>query len=149
MRAVLQRVSSAQVSVGDRITGRIGPGLLVLVGVERGDAGPDVDYTAGRIHDLRLFADADGRMNLSLADAGGSVLVVSQFTLCADTRKGRRPSFDAAAPPQDARVLYEQLVRDLRARGHIVETGEFQALMSVALVNDGPVTVLVDSRKGR
>ena len=125
----------------------IGRGLLVLLGVERGDGPADAEYVAGKIRELRCFADAEDRMSLSVVDAGGHVLVVSQFTLCADTRKGRRPSFDAAAPPAEARLLYQDVVRRLRDTGLIVETGQFQAMMAVGLVNDGPVTFLVDSRK--
>ncbi len=147
MRAVLQRVSSAEVTVDGRRVGAIGAGLLVLRGVETGDGPSDVTYTADKIADLRCFADEADRMNRSVADIGGGVLVVSQFTLCGDTRKGRRPSLDAAAPPAEARLLYDDVVRQLRARELVVETGEFQATMAVALVNDGPVTFLVDSRK--
>ena len=147
MRAVLQRVSAAQVLVDGAPVGAIGRGLLVLLGVEQGDSAADAEYTADKIHDLRCFCDADGRMNLSVADVGGSVLVVSQFTLCGDTRKGRRPSFDAAAPPVLARALYEQVAARLGARGLEVATGRFQATMAVSLVNDGPVTLLVDSRR--
>ena len=147
MRAVLQRVLSAEVTVDGRRVGAIGSGLLVLLGVEAGDGPPDVAYTADKIADLRCFADQAGRMNRSVAEIGGGVLVVSQFTLCGDTRKGRRPSFDAAAPPDEARLLYEDVVRQLRGRALAVETGEFQANMAVALINDGPVTFLVDSRK--
>jgi D-aminoacyl-tRNA deacylase len=151
MRAVVQRVASASVAVLDgdtsRETGRIGPGLLVLLGVETGDGPADVQYIASKIRELRVFPDADHRMNLSVADVGGAVLVVSQFTLAGDCRKGRRPSFDAAAAPELARPLYEHVVSDLRASGLTLATGEFQAKMHVALVNDGPVTLLLDSRK--
>ena len=147
MRAVVQRVSSASVTVDHRIVGQIGRGLLALVGVERDDGVADVEYIAGKISDLRVFEDAEHHMNRSVHDVGGAVLVVSQFTLAADCRKGRRPSFDAAAPPQIARPLYEQVVRELQAGGLTVATGEFQAMMQVALVNDGPVTLLLDSRK--
>ena len=147
MRAVLQRVLTAEVTVDGRRVGVIGAGLLVLLGVETGDGPADVVYTADKIADLRCFADEQGRMNRSVVDMRGGVLVVSQFTLCGDTRKGRRPSFDAAAPPTEARLLYEDVVRHLRARELVVETGEFQAMMAVSLVNDGPVTFLVDSRK--
>ena len=147
MRAVLQRVSSASVSVGDRVTGRIGRGLVVLLGIEAGDGPTDRDYVIGKIRDVRIFPDEDDRMNRSVADAAGAVLVVSQFTLCGDVRKGRRPSFDQAASPADAKLLYEDAVRALRETGLPVETGEFQAMMQVALVNDGPVTILLDSRR--
>jgi D-aminoacyl-tRNA deacylase len=149
MRAVVQRVTSAQVAVGDRLTGEIGPGLLVFVGVEKGDTQTDVEYIAGKIRDLRIFEDEGepSRMNRSVADCRGSVLVVSQFTLLADVRKGRRPSFDAAAAPEAARTHYEAVVRELRASGLTVATGEFQAMMRVRLENDGPVTILLDSRR--
>jgi D-tyrosyl-tRNA(Tyr) deacylase len=147
MRAVVQRVTSARVTVGDRVTGEIGPGLLVLLGVEGGDGPADVQYIAAKTRDLRIFADEAGKMNLSVLDRQGGVLVVSQFTLSGDARNGRRPSFASAAPPQIARALYEDVVRELTASGLRVETGEFQAMMHVALVNDGPVTILLDSRK--
>ena len=152
MRAVVQRVSSARVTVGARVTGEIGVGLLVLVGVEQDDGPADVGYVAAKIRDLRIFED-DGdeqgrkRMNRSVVDVGGKVLVVSQFTLYGDMRRGRRPSFDGAAPPELARALYEDLVRELRAAPLPVATGEFQAMMHVELVNDGPVTILLDSDK--
>lgn len=147
MRAVVQRVRSAGVTVGGQITGAIGPGLLVFVGVARGDDAADVAYVAAKIRDLRIFPDADGRMNRSVVESGGAVLLVSQFTLQADCRKGRRPSFDAAAAPAEAQPLYEQVVRAVRGLGLTVETGVFQADMEVALVNDGPVTLLLDSRR--
>ena len=147
MRAVVQRVTSARVTVDDRLTGEIGPGLLVLVGVDQGDGPADVQYVATKIRDLRIFADEAGKMNRSVLDCRGGVLVVSQFTLSGDARNGRRPSFASAAPPQIARALYEDVVRELKASGLRVETGEFQAMMQVSLVNDGPVTILLDSRK--
>ena len=147
MRAVVQRVTSARVTVGDRVTGEIGPGLLVLLGVEQEDGPADLQYITAKIRDLRIFADDAGKMNLSVHDRRGAVLVVSQFTLAGDARNGRRPSFASAAPPQIARALYEDVVRELRTSGLRVETGEFQAMMQVALVNDGPVTILLDSRK--
>ena len=147
MRAVVQRVASAKVTVGDRTTGEIGAGLLVLLGVEQGDGPPDVQYIASKIRELRIFADEAGKMNRSVLDKQGSVLVVSQFTLSGDARNGRRPSFISAAPPQIANALYEDVVRELKGSGLRVETGEFQAMMQVALVNDGPVTILLDSRK--
>lgn len=148
MRALLQRVTSARVLVGRAITGEIGRGLLVFVGVGRDDTIDDVKYLAAKICDLRVFeSDAGKSMDRSVLDVGGSVLVVSQFTLYGDVRKGRRPSFDGAAPPDDARRLYEEFVRELRATHLPVATGEFQAMMQVELVNDGPVTLLIDSRK--
>lgn len=147
MRAVVQRVTSARVRVEDRIVGEIGPGLLVFAGVEKGDRDDDVAYVAGKVNDLRIFEDGAGKMNLSLADAGGAVLVVSQFTLCGDCRRGRRPSFDDAEAPAAARPVYDQLVAALRALNLNVETGEFQAHMDVDLTNDGPVTILLDSRR--
>jgi D-aminoacyl-tRNA deacylase len=148
MRAVIQRVTSARVSVGDRVTGEIARGLLVLVGVGRGDTTADVQYIAAKIRDMRVFEGEPGKpMDRSVVDVGGSVLVVSQFTLYGDMRRGRRPSFDEAAAPEAARDLYEALVRELRAAQLPVATGEFQAMMHVSLVNDGPVTVLVDSRR--
>jgi D-tyrosyl-tRNA(Tyr) deacylase len=148
MRAVIQRVTSARVRVGQRVTGEIERGLLVLLGVGRGDTLDDVQYVAGKIRDLRLFESEAGKpMDRSIADIGGAVLVVSQFTLYGDVRKGRRPSFDDAAAPADARNLYEAVVRELQAAHVPVSTGEFQAMMQVELVNDGPVTVLVDSKR--
>jgi D-tyrosyl-tRNA(Tyr) deacylase len=148
VRAVVQRVTSARVRVGDRVTGEIGRGLLVLLGVGRDDGPADVKYVAGKIRDIRVFESEDGKpMDRSVADVGGAVLVVSQFTLYGDVRRGRRPSFDAAAAPERARALYEDLVRELRAASLTVETGEFQAMMQVELVNDGPVTILLDSTR--
>jgi D-tyrosyl-tRNA(Tyr) deacylase len=135
------------VTVGARITGEIGAGLLVLLGVEQHDGPQDVQYIAAKIRDLRIFQDDAGKMNLSVLDRQGGVLVVSQFTLSGDARNGRRPSFASAAPPDIARALYEDVVRELKTSGLRVETGEFQAMMHVALVNDGPVTILLDSRK--
>ena len=146
MRAVIQRVLEASVSVEDQIVGRIGQGFLVLLGVADGDSQEDVIWTAGKVRSLRVFDDADGRMNLALEDVGGSVLVVSQFTLLGDCRKGRRPSFTAAASPDLADRLYRSFVAELRGCGLQVETGTFRAAMQVQLVNDGPVTLLVDSR---
>lgn len=147
MRAVVQRVSSAQVTVGDRVVGRIGRGLLVFIGVSADDGPDDVRYIAGKVRDLRVFEDAQGKMNLTLGDVGAGVLLVSQFTLYGDCRKGRRPSFDQAAPPTVARALYEDVARELRDAGVAVETGEFQAYMRVELANDGPVTLLLESRR--
>ena len=150
MRAVVQRVSSASVAVEGATVGQIGPGLLVLVGVEREDGPADVAYVANKVCELRIFedpGDSAKHLNRSVRDAGGGVLVVSQFTLAGDCRKGRRPSFDEAAPPALAKPLYEDVVRQLRSAGLTVATGEFQAMMQVSLVNDGPVTVLLDSRR--
>ena len=147
MRAVVQRVTSAKVTVGERVTGEIGPGLLVLLGVDQGDGPADLQYIVSKVRDLRIFADADGKMNQSVLDVQGGVLVVSQFTLSGDARNGRRPSFVSAAPPQIARALYEEVVRELQSSGLQVATGEFQTMMQVSLVNDGPVTILLDSRK--
>jgi D-tyrosyl-tRNA(Tyr) deacylase len=145
MRAVIQRVTSARVEVDGAIVGQIGPGLLVLLGVSKTDSEKDVDFLAGKIVNLRVFADADGKMNLSVLESGGALLVVSQFTLYGDCRKGRRPGFDAAAPAETARALYESFVAAARMTGVRVETGVFQAHMAVSLVNDGPVTLLVES----
>ncbi len=147
MRAVIQRVSSARVRVDGRTVSEIGRGFLVLLGVARDDGPADAEYLAAKIRDLRVFEDAEGRMNRALADVQGAVLVVSQFTLYGDCRKGRRPSFDAAAPAPVARALYEEVVHHLRTDDLHVETGEFQAMMAVELVNDGPVTLLLDSRR--
>ena len=148
MRAVIQRVASARVRVDERVVGEIARGLLVLLGVGREDREADVRYVAGKIRDIRVFESEAGKpMDRSVADAGGAVLVVSQFTLYGDVRRGRRPAFDGAAPPDAARGLYEAVVRELRSSGLPVATGEFQAMMQVELVNDGPVTVLVDSRR--
>jgi D-tyrosyl-tRNA(Tyr) deacylase len=150
MRAVVQRVSSAAVTVGEREAGKIARGLLVFVGVERGDGPADVQYIAGKVRELRVFedpADPAKRLNRSVQDVGGSVLVVSQFTLAGDCRKGRRPSFDEAEAPLVARPLVDDVIRDLRTAGVVVESGEFQAMMQVSIVNDGPVTLLLDSRK--
>lgn len=149
MRAVVQRVTEARVRTGDHTSGEIGPGLLVLLGIGRDDGPDDVAYVVAKIRDMRVFEGDEGRhMDRSVADTGGAVLVVSQFTLYGDVRKGRRPSFDAAAPPEIARTLYESVVRELRAAQMPVATGEFQAMMRVELVNDGPVTILLDSKKG-
>jgi len=147
VRAVVQRVSSAKVTVDGEITGAIGAGLLVFVGVAAGDGPADVEYIASKTRELRIFPDDDGRMNRSIVESGGAVLVVSQFTLQGDCRRGRRPSFDSAAPGPMARALYEDVVRQLRDTGLSVCTGVFQAHMDIELVNDGPVTLLLDSRK--
>lgn len=147
MRAVIQRVTRAQVRVGEEVVGKIGPGIVVLLGVAKTDTKEDADYLAAKILGLRIFDDENGKMNLSLAETHGSVLAVSQFTLCGDVRKGRRPSFDEAAPPQLARELYEYFVGRIREAGVTCETGRFQAMMQVELVNDGPVTILLDSKR--
>src|SRR3954471_1626533 len=142
MRAVVQRVARAKVTVGDETTGEIGRGLLVLLGVRKGDAEAAADYLAEKVAGLRVFEDAEGKMNLDVQQAGGAVLVISQFTLYGDVRKGKRPSFDDAARPEEAGALYEHFVRKLRGLGMKVETGRFQEMMQVELVNDGPVTIL-------
>ncbi len=147
MRAVIQRVNCASVTVDGRVAGEIGAGLLVLLGVGRLDNPESASYLAEKITNLRIFSDEAGKMNLSLLDSGGAVLVVSQFTLYGDTRGGRRPSYIQAAPPEEANRLYEEFVRSMRALGVTVETGVFQAHMQVELVNDGPVTILLDSEK--
>lgn len=147
MRAVIQRVERASVSVEGEIRGQIGAGLLVLIGVEEGDGDADFRYIAEKAPNLRVFEDEQGKMNRSLLDVGGEVLAVSQFTLLGDARGGRRPSFITAARPETADPMYERLVADWRARGIRVETGVFGAHMKVSLVNDGPVTILLDSRR--
>lgn len=147
MRAVIQRVSRAQVTVDGTVRGAIKNGLLVLLGVAADDGDADLAYLADKTAGLRIFEDDAGKMNLSVEDAGGALLVVSQFTLFGDIRRGRRPSFDNAAPPQMADALYQRYVELLRAKGLQVETGVFQAMMEVELVNDGPVTILLDSKK--
>jgi D-aminoacyl-tRNA deacylase len=147
MRAVIQRVSRAKVTVEGSPTGEIGLGLLVLLGVAREDTENDVNYLAEKIAGMRIFEDENGKMNRSVVDVGGSVLVVSQFTLYGDVRRGKRPSFDAAAPHEHARQLYEKFVERIRAIGLRCETGRFQAMMQVELVNEGPVTILLDSGK--
>jgi len=147
LRAVVQRVSRAHVSVGEEVVGKIGRGLLVLVGVSKTDTRSDADYLAAKIIGLRIFEDDAGKMNLSLGETGGSVLAVSQFTLYGDVRKGRRPSFDEAAPPQLANDLYEHFVGKIREAGLVCEKGRFQAMMQVELTNEGPVTILLDSTR--
>jgi D-tyrosyl-tRNA(Tyr) deacylase len=147
MRAIIQRVKEARVDIGSETVGQIGEGILVLLGAGKDDTRADADYLADKILSLRIFEDPDGKMNLSVTDTGGSLLVVSQFTLYGDCRKGRRPSFDKAAPPEVAEALYEEFVSKLRSRGARVETGRFRAMMDVHLVNWGPVTLLIDSRK--
>jgi D-tyrosyl-tRNA(Tyr) deacylase len=147
MRAVVQRVSRAQVAVDGEIVGDIGRGLLVLLGVTHADNEADADYLAGKIAGLRVFEDENGKMNLDTAAVSGGILVVSQFTLYGDVRRGKRPSFDAAAAPERARQLYEYFVERIRAAGLRCQTGRFQEMMEVELVNDGPVTILLDSTK--
>ncbi len=147
MRAVVQRVSRAKVTVGNDVTGEIGHGLLVLLGVGQLDTEADADYLADKIAGLRVFEDETGKMNLSVADTGGAILAVSQFTLFGDVRRGKRPSFDAAARPERARELYEYFVSRIRALGLRCETGRFQEMMKVELANEGPVTILLDSQK--
>lgn len=147
MRAVVQRVSRSQVAVHQQIVGKTGRGLLILLGVAHADSEADAEYLADKIVGLRIFDDENGKMNLDAASIGGQILVVSQFTLYGDVRRGKRPSFDAAAPPERARQLYEYFVDRIRATGIPCETGRFQEMMQVELVNDGPVTILLDSTK--
>jgi|SRR5580700_3760393 len=147
MRAVVQRVSRAQVAVDGEIVGEIGFGLLVLLGVTHADTEADADYLADKIAGLRVFEDENGKMNLDVTSISGGVLVVSQFTLYGDVRRGKRPSFDAAAKPERARELYEYFAARIRAAGLPCQTGRFQEMMEVELVNDGPVTILLDSAK--
>jgi len=147
MRAVVQRVSRASVTVEQEVVGTIGQGLLVLLGVSNKDTETDARYCVEKILNLRIFEDAEGKMNLSLIDLAGELLVVSQFTLYGDTRRGRRPSFIDAAPPVEANRLYEYFVAECRQQISKVETGQFQAMMDVELLNDGPVTILIDSEK--
>jgi D-tyrosyl-tRNA(Tyr) deacylase len=147
MRVVIQRVKSAQVCVDGRVSGEIGRGLLVLLGVGKGDGESDLSFLTSKIPELRIFEDNSGKFNLSLKEIGGEILVVSQFTLFGDCRKGRRPSFSEAEEPSAARRLYEQFILRLKEEGVPVQTGEFQAKMEVHLINDGPVTLLLDSRQ--
>ncbi len=148
MKAVLQRVTHASVEVDGQVVGRIGAGLLVLLGVAKGDGEADLRYIVEKIRALRIFGDEQGKMNRAVGEAGGAVLLVSQFTLLGDTRQGRRPGFDQAAPPDQARALYEEAAVRLRGQGLTVETGQFGAHMKVELLNDGPVTFMLDSREG-
>ncbi len=148
MRAVVQRVSTAKVTVDENVTGEIQTGLLVLLGVSVTDTQADADYLVDKIVGLRIFEDADEKMNLSVKDVGGAILAVSQFTLYGDVRRGKRPSFDAAARPEQARAAYNYFVEKVREADVRCETGQFQAMMKVALVNEGPVTILIDSTKG-
>ncbi len=146
MIAVIQRVTESEVHVDDQTIGRIGPGLLVLLGVSRADEEKDADYLADKIAHLRIFEDDDGKMNRSLVDTGGEMLIVSQFTLLGDCRKGRRPSFVQAAPPEKAERLYDYFVYQVKLKGVSVATRQFQAKMAVSLVNDGPVTLILESK---
>ena len=147
MRAVIQRVKKSSVTVEEKITGSIGAGLMVLIGVEDGDSEKDADYIADKIIGLRIFEDEQGKMNLSVEDIGGEVLAVSQFTLLADARKGRRPSFTKAAAPDEANALYRKVIEKISSKGINVEEGVFRAEMLVEIHNDGPVTILLDSNK--
>lgn len=147
MRAIVQRVSRASVKVDGETVGQIGAGLLVLLGVGQEDTEQDADYLVEKITGLRIFEDIDGKMNRSVIDEGGAILAVSQFTLFGDVRRGKRPSFDAAARPEQAKKLYEYFVSKVRAAGVRCETGTFQAMMKVELANEGPVTIMVDSKK--
>lgn len=147
MRAVLQRVSRAKVTVGSELAGEIGKGIVVLLGVAVGDSEVDARYLVEKIINLRIFDDEDGKMNLSLADVEAGLLVISQFTLYSDTRKGRRPSFVRVANPSQANALYEFFIAEARSHISTVETGRFQAMMDLELVNDGPVTILIDSER--
>ena len=148
MRAVVQRVTQASITVDNETVGRIDQGLLVYLGVQQGDTDTDVQYIADKLTHLRIFSDAEGKMNLSVQDIKGSILLVSQFTLCGDCRKGRRPGFDLAAEPALAEQLYQDVQNRIAAHGLSVETGIFRAKMDVSSVNDGPVTFLLDSRRG-
>jgi D-tyrosyl-tRNA(Tyr) deacylase len=148
LRALIQRVSSARVEVEGRLTGSIGAGLLVLLGVSKEDTKAEADALLEKLLGLRVFEDAEGKMNLSLMDTGGALLVVSQFTLYGDTGKGRRPSFDMAAPPEQAKLLYEYFIAKARERGLETQTGVFRARMSVTLTNEGPVTFLIETKNG-
>jgi D-tyrosyl-tRNA(Tyr) deacylase len=149
MRAVLQRVTRASVEVGEECVARIGPGLVCLLAVEKGDTGLSADWTARKIAEMRILADDEGKMNRSVAETGGSVLLVSQFTLAADCRKGRRPSFDRAAPPEEAKPLIARVREGLEAAGLEVREGRFGEHMALSLVNDGPVTVVLERGPGK
>ncbi|MGI6143285.1 MAG: D-aminoacyl-tRNA deacylase [bacterium] len=148
MRAVVQRVTKGRVTVEGETVGEIGTGFVVLLGIGKDDTKADVQYLAEKVVNLRVFEDEEGKMNLSLRDVGGAMLAISQFTLFGDCRKGRRPSFTAAAPPAEARVLYEEFVQQVAGYGIRVATGKFQAFMQVEIHNDGPVTLLLDSKRG-
>jgi D-tyrosyl-tRNA(Tyr) deacylase len=147
MRAVVQRVKSAEVYVEGRLSGKIGKGLLVFIGVGKGDGGEDISYMTSKLPELRIFEDGSGKFNLSLKEIDGEMLIVSQFTLYGDCRKGRRPSFTQAEEPKAAKSLYNRFISTLEGLGIAVQTGEFQAKMDVHLINDGPVTLLLDSKK--
>ena len=147
MRAVIQRVKSASVTVDNKLVSEIGPGLLIFLGISHNDTNTDLEYTANKIANLRIFEDADGKMNCSILDSGGEALVVSQFTLYGDCRKGRRPSFIDAARPDVANELYEQFMTTLEKLNIPTKGGTFQAMMDIQLINDGPVTILLDSKK--
>jgi len=147
MRAVVQRVKEARVEVNGNVVGSIGQGLLVFLGVEKNDGDEDISYIVDKLLHLRIFEDDQGKMNRSVLDIGGEILIVSQFTLFGDCRKGRRPSFADAAPPEQAEVLYEECIKRLRTAGITVATGKFREMMKVFILNDGPVTILLDSKK--
>ena len=146
MKALLQRVSRASVNIADELVGRIGWGLLVFVGVANGDTPEDVNYLAQKVLNLRIFADGEGKFNLSVLDIKGELLLISQFTLLADTRKGRRPSFSEAAPPEEAEKLFDQFIEQVKMSGLKLQTGRFQQYMQVEIINDGPVTIMLDSK---
>ena len=148
MRAVIQRVERASVAVQEEVIGSIGTGLLVLLAIEAGDGEDDLAFLKKKILNLRIFNDSQHRMNLSVREVGGEILLISQFTLYGDCRKGNRPSYSRAAPPREAQRCYERLIEEIRSEGVNVESGEFQAMMKIALINDGPVTLIVDSRRG-
>lgn len=147
MKALIQRVTRAAVTVNNEVVGKIGQGLVVLIGIASEDTEKDIDYLADKIAQLRIFSDADGKFNISALEIGGEMLVISQFTLLADTRKGRRPSFTGAAPPQQAETLFNIFVERMRNTGIKVETGRFQQHMLVEIHNDGPVTIMLDSKE--